>query len=88
MSDCGTYAGYQRHIRERTVTCPECCAASSDYQRAHALRVGRVRNLRIPAGVLAALVAGRPDAVDELIKHLGPETVRELRALADRRRTT
>lgn len=29
----GTYAGYQRHIRDRTNPCDECRAAMLDYSR-------------------------------------------------------
>jgi hypothetical protein len=33
--ECGTYAGYQRHIREGSTTCELCRAAARIYARMH-----------------------------------------------------
>lgn len=31
--ECGTYAGYQRHVRRGEVTCADCRRASAAYMR-------------------------------------------------------
>lgn len=64
----GTYARYQKHIRERTQPCAECSAAAASYQRQW--RADRARGVHVPAVLLAALYANAPIDLQEITEQV------------------
>lgn len=44
---CGTFAGYQEHIRNKDPRCEACWRARNEYVREWRLRTGRVKSIRV-----------------------------------------
>lgn len=71
-AECGTYAGYQQHRRERTGPCGICYQAHADYMRDYRRRTGLTRTVGVPVHVVKAA-----------IRQVSPGTAKALRQALD-----
>ena len=64
---CGTYAGYQRHRRDREVPCEACAPMAAAYVRGWRQRKGEIKRVLIPVALL-----------DQAMSECSPETAYQL----------
>ncbi|MBF6460201.1 hypothetical protein IU433_14260 [Nocardia puris] len=84
---CGTNAGYHRHRRARETPCAACRAAHATAARAERRRPrGDIRQIRVPADLLAALYLNSTVEQQEAAeRHLGRPLLDQLVNALDRK---
>lgn len=60
---CGTYAGWQRHVRKQQPVCPDCARICREYMRAWRARARPAAKTYVTTPLLAQLLAAAPPAL-------------------------
>lgn len=79
----GTKRGYAAHIREGSEPCGPCRAANADIVQANKILLGKTRTVRVPAGVLGAMLLQLDESLlDQVGEAIGPEATAALMEVA------